>query len=372
LAVLVAGIGILVLFKSSLRRNVETAGPPDQVFLGMQALESDAEITDAGVARVPAIGIPIDPYENDAFEKLLDESAELVSHKGMSLLDNPVHPGRATLQERMRHETPEQTFFRLADNENIAMVITALGDTPFIIGSYASDPKIVSKMTRIRKLLVDAQAEPKRVTAFLERQLTSMVATFDEKHAAFEEDYRQLNEQPMHTPDLPDMFQDRLRATAAIYVLCEADCFESLPILARLSVQGTPSTEWDPVAEGRPSTSLVCRRFVFYGMHKLATRLPQESLSRQALQAREKYMVLAKARHIPEAKPVKVTSWQAFYHEDDFRRTILRKKLAMDDRETIEITEFPALDLINDEVEQLLAALREFTQLAFPNAEVPG
>ena len=95
--------------------------------------------------------------EDTEIEKLSDDFSEEVSRKAVSLIDNPIPPGRAKLLKKMANETTEETFLHLVDHENFAMLIPSMGSYPLSFGYYPSDVRTVSKMTRVRKLVEESR-----------------------------------------------------------------------------------------------------------------------------------------------------------------------------------------------------------------------
>jgi hypothetical protein len=301
-----------------------------------------------------------DPY----FRKLTDQSVHAISAPAMSRLRNPMHPGRHTLQERLCHETPEETFLHLSDMDGVAMVYLKMGSISFVPGDYDSDIAIMTRLTPLRKFLQDVREDPKKLVPFLKQQLIEFSRLQQKKCEEFARLMEDANGMVV-TPGLPEDTQDLLRSTAAVYVLSEIGAYEALPTLAWLSALPLPLK-----TANAQYTRTVSKKFLFYAMHLLVTGLPEDSLSQQAIQARHQYLALAEMAQVPEPTRVKVTSWDAYYHEQDFRRTTLRKKLNTNAEPTIQMTRYPTLHIEEHDVEPLLAALREFTQLVFPDANV--
>lgn len=305
--------------------------------------------------------------ESPEMQHLADETVESVSKKAMSLLDNPVHPGRVRLQKQMKQETTEETFSRLADNDSLLMLVPVMGAQSFAAGLYPSDVMVMCKMTRIRKLLADARANPEKTTAFLVDQLRIIGKDFPRARKEWRQRWRSNSVNGgMRTSEWPDSEKYKLKSTAAVYILSEINAFASLPALAWISMQGEPRDD-DPEIAG---TCFVNRKFVFYAMHKLVSQFPEESLSKEAVKIREKYLGKAGDRNITETNQRKVALWDAYYHEDDFRRTLLGKKLYMSGQPSIELSRFPSLGhLTTQDIEDLLVDLRRFTRLAFPDSK---
>jgi len=305
--------------------------------------------------------------ESPEMQHFADETVESVSKKAMSLLDNPVHLGRARLQKQMKQETTEETFFRLADNDSIGMLVPVMGGQFFAVGLYPSDVTVMCKMTRIRKLLADARIKPEETTSFLLDQLRIMGKDFPRARKAFRQRLKSNSVNGMmRTSEWPDSEKYRLKSTAAVYILSEINASVSLPALAWISMRGKPKDD-DPDV---PGTCLVNRKFVFYAMHKLVSQFPEESLSKEAVKIREKYLGKAVDRNIIETSQHKVASWDAYYHEDDFRRMLPGKKLYMSGQPSIELSRFPSLGhLTTQDIEDLLLDLRRFTRLAFPDSK---
>lgn len=306
--------------------------------------------------------------EDYQMQQVIDQTVDSVSQKGVSLLDNPVHPGRAKLQKQMKQETLEETFSRLADNDSLMMLGPIMGAQFFAAGLYPSDVTVMCKMTCIRKLLADARSRPEEAASFLLDQLQIMGKDFPRVRTEFWQRWKESSVNGlMEISEWPDSEKYKLKSTAAVYVLSEINASKSLPALAWISTQGKPKED-DPEVAG---TCLVNRKFVFYAMHKLVSQFPEAILSNEAASVRERYLIKAADKNITETSQHKVASWDAYYHEDDFRRTLPRKKLYMAGQPSIELSRFPSLrHLTTQDIEDLFVDLREFTLLAFPNSKI--
>ncbi len=62
--------------------------------------------------------------------------------------------------------------------------------------------------------------------------------------------------------------------------------------------------------------------------------------------------------NIPDAKKIRVTTWDAHFHEDDFRGMLRGKKIDLDTQPTIVLDLFPSLECLGSgKVESLLKGL---------------
>ncbi len=122
---------------------------------------------------------------------------------------------------------------------------------------------------------------------------------------------------------------------------------DALPTLAWLSTQGE---------QGKIISQPVNPKFLFYAMHNIIQKSPGARLSGNPYE----YLEKAKAMNIPDAKPIKVTTWNAHFHEDDFRRMLPESKLDLSIQPTIELERFPSLDHLSmQKAEALLSELRD-------------
>lgn len=267
-----------------------------------------------------------------------DEVVNYYYQRADYMLDNPVHPGRAKLQQQMRNETPEETFHNLVDNDNFAMLMPVMGGYPFSPGVYESDVMIVTKMTRMRKLLADAKDNPYEVANFLERQLLILAKDFASRYKEYWENYTEDNR---HSRELPEYIKIRILCTAAVYVLSQIGESNSFATLAQLANQDT-------------SSSPVSRKFLFYAMHSLVRKYPRLDHSNGYLEKAQEY-------NIPHAKQIEATNWNAHYHEDDFRKMLPDNKIDLNVQPTMKLEQFPSLKhLDGGEVDSLLKELTKF------------
>ena len=319
--------------------------------------QTDANVVEANQAQV---------LLNPQFQNPTGQFVDSISDIAISRLRNPIHPGRSALRKRLRQETAEETFMHLPDMDGVAMCFLQLHSIGFAPGNYDSDTAIITGLTPVRKFLKDAREHPEKIVPFLEQQLIEMSKLQQKKceeYARLKVKVNGLVTSP--SPGLPEDTQDVLRSTAAVYVLSEIGACQSLPVIAWLS-----ELRWPLTNPNDQYTRTVSKKFLFYAMHTLVSQMSEESLSEQAVQARLQYLELAQTARIPESTRVRVTSWDAYYHEQDFRRTTLQKKLNMEAEPTIEMSHYPELHMEEQDLEPLLAAQRKFTKLAFPDAKV--
>jgi len=363
LVVVVAVIAVLLLHE----RNFQKLSPvePDDNHLmpteNLKPLTLTTKTRDQVILPQPQ-NIQYPSFKDDGIQELMDLTTREVSRKAISLIKNPLHPGRAKLQEQMRHESTEETFLNLTDNLNIAMTIPVMAERPFTPGYYAADIKMVCKMTPVRKLLDEARKNPGSISSFLQEQLL----TITEKFPSIYEDYmRSLNNDPETTKltfkELPEVDKYRLLSTTAIYVLSEINAYDSLPVLAKLSTQRIRRS---PDFAG---SSQVNPKFLMYSMHRLINQLPEGQLSGEAQIARTKYLGMAERMGISDPKKIKVATWEAPYHENDIRKILPGTMFYAEDQPVIELTEYPPLNkLSRQQVEHLLKNMKAFVDVAFP------
>ena len=303
------------------------------------------------------------PDEGTDMAYLAERSVLDTARKARMLFENPIHNGRTKLQKQMQQETPQESFVHLTDNDNIAMLTPLMGGQPFSPGYYAADIRAMCKMTRIRKLLADAREDPGHISSLLQEQLLIMAEKFP---LAYEE-FMQLmkNQLPgtrVTTSELRDVQKYRLLSTAAVYVLSEINAYDSLPLLAKLSTQGKVGHRPDFAGN-----SQINPKFLLYAMHKLAKEFPEGQLSKEAKKAQTDYLAMAKRLGVPDIGKINVAAWDAYYHEDDFRKKRLGEKLYTQNQPIIELTEFPPLNKLSEgKTKGLLRSIRTFVDTAFP------
>ena len=354
----VAGVASVVVLLLVLRAEDR----PVEEVRGVVAAAADAPGQAAGAAAAPA-GEAAYWKQIQVVADLAEEVSEELLREGASLADNPVHPGRLALQRQMRRETAEQTFLHLTDNDNFKMLAPLMASRPLSPGCYASDVRIMCKMTRIRKLLAGAREDPQGVSAFLQEQLSAVAKTFP---AAYEDFMRMLKADRgggrLVVKELPEAQKQRLLSTTAVYVLSEIGAYDSLPLLARLSTSGKPAD-----SANFAGSCQVNPTFLLYAMHGLTGDLPEGRLSAVARSARAEYLAAAEKAGIPHPDRTTVAAWDAPYHEDDFRTMLPGRQLRLPrGQPTVELTVFPAMPgLSPSNVRQLLGKMRAFVQEAF-------
>ncbi len=273
------------------------------------------------------------------------------------LARNPVHPGRDRLQQRMQNETFEETFLNLTEFWSVAMTIPLMGGYAFMPGRYDSDSVFLREALGVRKLLSEARAEPVRTASFLREQMSEMIKTYPAVRAEY---IRMFENAPDGIVEgrIP-MTDHRLRSAAAMYLLAELKDFDSLPMMMSLLPPEDKAFD-NPDVPVNP-------KFVFYSMHRLASQMPEQTLSLKAREALGEYLALAKDKGVPEARSTTVTSWQAHYHEGDFRRMMPQQGLDLTNEPTFEMTVYPPLSrLTESDLRGLSSTLESFVRKAFP------
>ncbi len=289
----------------------------------------------------------LSPTQHAEFDGLVGQMGDYYSNKIDNMLENPVHPGRAKLHKQMRKETFGQTFDNLVNNGNFAMLMPVMGGSPFSPGVYESDIVIVSRMTRVRKLLEDARKNPAEVAAFLQKQITELVKDYPQQYTEFLQNLDAAGPEGLRSKELSDHHKTRLLCTSAVYVLSQIGDTDSLETLAWLSEQGEA---------GKKNSWPVNPKFLFYAMHNIVQKSPGASLSGNSYE----YLEKTSALDIPDAKKIKVPSWNAFYHEGDFRRMLPGSRIDLSLQPTIELEIFPQLEHLNAKTaESLLTDLRQ-------------
>ncbi|MHC4751323.1 MAG: hypothetical protein ACYTFW_15810 [Planctomycetota bacterium] len=326
----------LTTTESQIEREVKVSSP-------LQKQQADEAIskqrngdTVAGIPESPKRSLALYALDAD-IKSLTDEVVEYDSKSANYMLNYPVQPGRAKLQKQIRTETAAETFLHLSDNDNLAMLMPVMGGHPFSPGIYESDVVIVTKMTRIRKLLADGKEEPYEVAKFLERQIRTLGKEYSMQYEKYEQTKKDGNR---HSHELPNYLKTRILCTTAVYVLSQIAASDSFPTLVWLSEQ-------------RNNSLPVNRRFLFYAMHNLVQKSP-------SLDTSGHYLEKAKAMNIADAKQIRVTAWNAHFHEDDFRRMLPYSRIDLQTQPTVELERFPCLaQLGREKVEFLLRNLRQ-------------
>lgn len=262
------------------------------------------------------------------------------------MLDHPIHPGRANLQRRLRHETLQQSFEHLGDNDNLATLMPLMSGRPFSPGNYQSDVMIVTKMTRVRKLLADARRDPQATATFLQQQIRSLAAEYPQQYEQYMQ-MRKENPGTLRSRELHEHLKTRIKATAAVFVLSQIDEPGALETLAWLSGQGE---------RGRKYSGAVNRKFLLYAMHSLISR-QQEDV---ADSGRNEYLQQAAKWDVLQADTVSVAAWDAHYHEGDFRVRLPDSRIDLDAQPQIRLQQFPLLERLGSgKVEMLLKSIGE-------------
>lgn len=316
------------------------------------------------VTSYPDDKTPVLTSDDIEITDIYDEVTEKVSRRGMSLINNPVHPSRAKLQRQMSQESAEQTFLHLTDNENFKMLIPMMASCPFSPGCYASDIRIMAEMTRIRKLLADARNDPEHMSVFMQEQLSAIAETFPAAHEEFMQMLKESNSgNRLILKELPEMQKQRLLSTVAVYILSEIAAQDSLPLLARLSKLGKPHRSANFAGSYQVNPT-----FILHSMHRLVTQFPEAGLSARASQARVDYLAMAEKAQIANPQTTTVAAWDATYHEDDFRTTLLGKQLYVSQSQpTIELAVFPSRGKLSRlRIEALLDKMRTFIEEISP------
>jgi len=306
------------------------------------------------------------PVDLDLAEGIREELLADLLRKADTFSRYPVHPGRAALQEQMRQETMAQTFEHVADNDNIRMLVPAMGSIPFTPGCYPADLRIVSRATRVRKLLADAgESSAAGTSRFYQDQLRALSESFRTAYEEFEKTLRATSGK-VRLKGLPEVQKQRLQSTIAVYVLSEIGAYDALPLLAKLSTEGKPNLN-RPLFAGSCQVNPV---FLLYSMHRLVKSLPEDDLTSEARRARLGYLSQAAKAGIQEAQPVTVPSWKAMYDENDSRSMLPGGLAPPEDQPTIALTIYPTLHkLSGGEVQELLHELRVFVEEAFPGGK---
>jgi len=374
---IVVGIVSLVLWRvnhreltknqTSMKEKQAVEITPEQaLFSQAQSVENiETTVTPEKVLNLDTTPQPQTTLVEDALAiELAEQITDEIFEEARSLIDNPVHSGRIKLQKQMQQETTQESFVHLTDNDNFLMLMPVMAGVPFSAGYCASDVKMTSKMTRVRKLLADAQKDPESVSSFLQEQLSTMLDNFPsvyEEHIQLQRKHDAAGDTKIIYEELPDVDKYRLLSNTAIYVLSEINAYDSLPLLAKLSTQGKRHQSSDFAG-----SCVVHPNFLLFAMYKLVKEFPEDGLSKEAQAAREKCLTMAERVGIPDPQKIEVAAWNAHYQEDDFRKRAPWVKLYTKNQPTIEVTEFPSLSNLGQrKTEILLARMGIFIDAAF-------
>ena len=104
--------------------------------------------------------------------------------------------------------------------------------------------------------------------------------------------------------------------------------------------------------------SPVNEKFLFYAMHTLLQKSPDYRFTAQAQKNRNEYLKKAGSIKIPNTRQVEVTTWDAFYQEDDFRKKLPGMKIDLSLQPKIKMEQFPSLERVHSrKIEPLLKEL---------------
>jgi hypothetical protein len=217
----------------------------------------------------------------------------------------------------IRRENVKKVIENFASFDDNHFATTASGGA-FIKGNARSEMIRLTHLFRIRRLMELGRAAPKVVGAELTKSLRRGLAAWPD---AFHKE-RELHIQAggglcKRKPTAHD--QIRTRVTACTYLLAELGSPSHLPLLlASYRAQAKWMAQipeehyrWIPQTPIPPAIAL-------YAMHRVIASLPQDKLGPRERAAREKYMAWAN-RHLPPAKEIEVSSWNADYDESDPR-----------------------------------------------------
>jgi hypothetical protein len=99
-------------------------------------------------------------------------------------------------------------------------------------------------------------------------------------------------------------------------------------------------------------------------MHSLVKKSSESALSPQAQEIRDAYLKAAQTSNIPDANTVEVTTWDALYHEEDFRRYLPDHKIDLSLQPTMEMERYPSLERLGKgQADALLGMLGRFADL---------
>ncbi len=267
--------------------------------------------------------------------------------------------GSARLQKQMQNETFEETFANLRKRRMSYGIGSSYRDA---IGVYSCDSRALFGSLEIRKLVVEARAEPAKTTAFLRKQMAEMATKYPAARAKF-----LALKGPFYIDnDVKALEECRYHSAVALYLLAELKDFESLPMMAsNLPAEGEPFDEHD-------SKVMVSPKWTIYSMHRLISEMPTAGLSTEARESRDAYLHLAEEKGLTEPIVQKVYPWKLHsfdpptFSEDFDPKDLQVIEMAVDPKpERHPGSEIP--NLTDSDLEALSMAMKSFVSLAFAN-----
>lgn len=228
--------------------------------------------------------------------------------------------------------------------------------------SYRYERIYFPRLNRVRKIISEASGQQQAdVLGPLKDKLAEAAVGFED---AYQEQNRAIvnTKGGLHLSEPNECHRRQINGPAAAYILTELRCFDALPVMARVYEQ-----------EGRIPNS---RLTLVYSMHLLAKEHPRERLSPEARKALDEYLEFAK--ELPPPIEKSLPAWNAALTETDFRATILRQDIGLDQQPQLvlrlypkEVEQYESEDKsgwyrINERGKALYPPLRKFIKLAYP------
>ena len=305
---LVAAVVITMLVRRGARIDeARDAQPPSA------PRESPLPLSDAPNAEAMAV----DPFPIP--EPLPDFARPSSGAAGAAIPVLP-RPEKLSLNQIIGKESILELVLNVGNADNVVMAISSFsGATPVYEGCAEYQARVVTRVTRVRRLLEEGRAHPEEVVPVLREVLGQAI---DGWPAAWSEHARRGS---YKAADTDAYVQCSWRARTCTYLLTELDDYDSLPLLARVyrlhtrkgDLGGTEVGLTGPCAPG----------YMLPMMHKLISQYPEAGLSAEARALRSRYIEKAQGvmPDVPYA-PIRVLKWSALYEESDPRLVVFDPK----------------------------------------------
>lgn len=270
---------------------------------------------------------------------------------------------RARLVAGFAAESVMQSVENLPNfDDTVSVIGTMSASVPR--GTYHHDRLYIPRLNRVRKILAQTNGTDRdHIVAVLRDQLRKSADGFEAVYQAREQAHAKVTAQGqgLNLSEPDECWRRRIYAPAAMYILTELRCFEALPVMAQVYEQ--------------PGRIPVSRLTLLYAMHQLAKEHPRQGLSADAQKALDEY--LEQTKDLPAAAEKSLPTWNAPLTETDFRATILRQDIGLDQQPQLVLHLYPAaLDNYEawsddgwhptKEMSQHFPPLRRFIHLAYP------
>lgn len=298
-----------------------------------------------------------------------------------AILDVPVHPWQEERSKNISTETIKEAINNLANFDDMMLAQTSISGLIYADMSAAFQRLVVVRLARVRKLLDEGRADPKRVVSPLQFSFEEALAGWPKAAANRRRRWEALEKKGgAFNLSEPDQFSKyQVRSLAATYLLAELGDHQSLPLMLKCYKMHDDYLKSPPAVF---AYAPVPPALTLYAMHRLISSFPEEQLNAEARQVRENYLQLAKCLPPPEKETV-TKSWSANYDESDPRIRIFDPKgKVLQGEAKMEMAVYPyqftdgtkisdVEGKVSERAELLFKELGRFVEAAYPGAKFP-